>query len=149
MITRDMNADRLNLIANHPDVFKWVSVPGIGYLDASAIAEDPKNYVLMTDGGGVFYHSHGNGIYEAHSQYLPDARGKFALDTTRETIDWMFTHTDCERIITAVPKGNLAAAVLAKACGLRFSFEQADAWPKDDELIPVRWFALNKADWKR
>lgn len=147
-IERHFDAHKLNEIANHPDVLKWVGA-GAESLDASEIAKDLANYVLMTDRGGVFYHAHGDGIYEAHSQYLPEARGQEALRTTLESIEYMFSRTDCEQIISAVPKGNFAAAALAKACGLKFDFEQPDAWPKDGKMIPARWYSIKKSDWKR
>lgn len=148
MISRDLDAARLNKVANHPEVLKWVGA-GAESLDATEMAKDRRNFVLMTDVGGVVYHARGEGIYEAHSQYLPEARGQEALAITRATIDYMMSRADCVKIISAVPKGNFAAAALAKACGLRFAFEQADAWPKDGRMVPVRWFALDKADWKR
>lgn len=145
-ITRETDASRLNKIVNDQSVFKWVSVPGVEYLDASEIVANPNNVLLMGESGGVLYIGHGSGLYEAHSQYLPEARGSIALETTKKTISWMFENTDCTKIISAVPRGNFAAAALAKACGLKFSFEQPDAWPTESGMIPVRWFEIDKPE---
>jgi hypothetical protein len=56
---------------------------------------------------------HEPGIYEAHSQFLPEGRNR-TRDAMRAVFDYMFTRTDCERIITQIPDNNRAAQGLAR-----------------------------------
>lgn len=80
--------------------------------------------------------------WEVHSGVLPEYRNR-SVSIVSFGLEWMRTHTDARVISTYVPRGNFAAAALAKACG----FEkvgivpqsiQRDGKPVDQTLYAVR-----------
>lgn len=149
MIQREFTADRLNAIVNHPEVHPWVALPGQGDLDLSGAVADQRNILLMSDAGGILFVFHEQGIYEAHSQFLPEARGRQALRVMREAFRWMFTATPCMEILTQVPVHNRAAALFARHCGGTLEFTRENAWMTADGPIAVEYFALRYGDWVR
>lgn len=150
MIRREFRADRINAVLNHPAVLPWVTVPGLGKLDLSDLVADRRNILLMTEegDGGVLFQNKGDRLYEAHSQYLPEARGKRALAATREAVAWLFRHTDCRALTTMVPADNRPAEALAVRCGLKLYDEVPHAWPRGDRMVAARYFALSREQWK-
>lgn len=147
MIQREFDATRLNAVVNHPAVHPWVSLPGQGELDLTPAASDPRNVLLMTEGGGLLFVQHEPGVYEVHTQFVPEVRGRAALKATREAVHWMFTRTDCMEILTKVPQGNVAAEALTRALGGVLDFERKDAWQTPLGLRSVKYYGLRYADW--
>jgi RimJ/RimL family protein N-acetyltransferase len=140
------DAAHINAILNHPSVHPWVAADD-NPLDLTATLAQPDRYALFGPLGGQLYHRVGDGIYEVHSAYLPEARGRVALATTRETLRWMFGRTDAVEIITRVPKGNLAALALARAVGMRHMMTLQGSWIKDGRPIVCDFMRLAAKDW--
>lgn len=90
-IVRETDATRINAVINHDAVRPRVTMPGQGALDLSDVVADPGNVVLMTEdgSGGIVFHRHEPGIYEAHTQFLPEARGREALAAVKAMIAYM------------------------------------------------------------
>lgn len=146
-VAREYSASRLNHIVNHPSVRPWVA-PGEDTLDLTAAVADQRNYLLMGDGGGFLLIWQEPGVYEVHSQFLPEARGANVLATAADASRYMFTRTDCTEIRTRVPHGNVGAAVLAKRMGWEFRFERSNAWlTSGGILVGVRYFAKTLEQW--
>lgn len=124
LLRRTLDASLLNRVVNDPAVRPFVG--GEGDLDLSPFVADPENFALVTDGGGFLLIRHEPGIYEVHSQFLPEAR-RGSVRAMRDGFDYMFTRTDCERVVTQVPDNNPAAAALAKLAGFRPMFRREDA----------------------
>jgi RimJ/RimL family protein N-acetyltransferase len=150
-IVRETDATRINAVVNHEAVRPWVTMPGQETLDLSDVVADPRNVVLMTEDGmgGIVFHQHEPGIYEAHTQFLPEARGRAALAAVHEMIDHMFVATDCMELLTRCPAGNRPAEALARAVGGVLDFERAGAWPKADGAVDVRYYAIRYHEWVR
>src|SRR5947209_10090690 len=129
-IERHFDAKRLNEIVNHPSVYPWVQGAVTGELDLSDPISDPRNVLLMGEHGGVVFGWHSPGIYEAHTQVLPEGRGAWSVAMVRAALEWMFTRTDAMEIWTRVPHGNLGARALAKAIGGKFEFRMEKGWVK-------------------
>lgn len=149
MIVRETTAARINAVVNHEAVRSWVTMPGQDTLDLTEAVADPRNVILMTEDGtgGIVFHQHEPGIYEAHTQFLPEARGRQALAAVREMIDHMFVATDCMELLTRCPAGNRPAEALARAVGGVLDFERASAWPTPEGAVAVRFYAIRYADW--
>lgn len=118
-LSRTFDATFLNVVANHPEVRPWLG--GEGEIDLGPVLANADNVALVTDGGGFVLVRQEGGIYEAHSQFLPDSRGH-TRDAMRAVFDYMFTRTDCERIVTQVPDNNRGAMALAKIGRFREMF---------------------------
>lgn len=139
MIRRTLDPAFLNEIANLPDVRPHLS--GEGDIDLSFVAANPVNYLLQCDAGGFVLAQHEPGIYEVHSIFRPDS-GTAPVRAMREAMDWMFTRTDCGKIISKVPKSNKRAKGFAVIGGLQTVFERDDA-----VLGPCEYVEIDAAHW--
>jgi hypothetical protein len=139
MIRRTFDPRLLNAVVNHPEVRPYVG--GEGVLDLTDLIANPVNFALVTQGGGFLLINQGEGIYEVHSQFLPEAR-RNTRKAMKAGFDYMFTRTDCERVTTQVPDSNLAAQALAKAAGFRLMFRREDT-PRG----PTAFMGLTAEEW--
>lgn len=128
MIRRTMEATALNAAANHPDVRPWLG--GEGVIDLTATLGDPANVAFADDHGGFVFQRVGAGAYEAHSMITPAGRGKVSLRGAQAALRYLFTATDCERVMTRVPDGNQAADGLGRFLGFSEIFRRESVWPK-------------------
>jgi RimJ/RimL family protein N-acetyltransferase len=141
------DAAHVNGILNHPDILPWINFND-DPLDFTWALGQPDRYVLFGPYGGQVYHLVGPDTYEVHSAYLPEARGQLALATTRATLEWMFSRTDATEILTRVPRGNVAAKALARACGLRHTTIMPEGFMRYGKTIPCDVMSLTVQDWK-
>lgn len=148
-VSREFAAERINAIVNHPAVRPWVGLPGRAGLDLAPVVANPANYLLMGEGGGFLLTQMEPGLYEVHSQFLPEARGENVLRCAADASRYMFTRTDCVEIVTRVPDGNLAAGVLAKRMGWSLLFKREKVWPTDSGLVGCRYYSKTLAEWVR
>ncbi len=122
MLKRTFEADSLNAVANHPAVRPWLL--GAGPVDMSPLVADCANVALVNDDGGFLLTPSGLGDYEVHTMFVPGAVDPLAA--ARECAAWMFSRTDCMRIVTKVPRANVRARALADAMGFRLLFVVPD-----------------------
>jgi hypothetical protein len=148
-IVRETTAERINTVCNDPAVRPWVLLPGQGDVDLTDVVANPANVVLMTlDGtGGIVFEWLEPGVYEAHTQFLPAARGRSALEAVKAMLGHMFMATDAMEILTKCPAHNRAAEALARAVGGSLDFERDKAWMTEGGPVAVRYYALRYADW--
>lgn len=146
-VAREVTAERLNDIVNHPDVRPWVG--GTGPLDLTPIVANPANVLLMREGGGLLFIRLDAGLYEVHTQFVPEVRGELALQATKDALLWMFTRTDCIEIVTKVPDGNVAAKALVRSIKGTLQFHRPNAWLGPDGLIGVSYYGLSLGEWVR
>jgi hypothetical protein len=139
MIRRTFDPAFLTDVVNHPEVRPWLA--GEGPLDISERVLDADNFVLVSEFGGFILVRHEPGIYEVHSQFLP-GNGTHPIKAMRAAQEWMFTRTDCQAIVSRVPKENKAAKGFAITGGLRPIFERDDAL-----LGPCEYVELTLMDW--
>lgn len=121
-VERTFSASEINAVVNHPDVRPFVGRPSEGDIDLASIVADKRNIVLMAEGGGLVLHWHEPGVYEVHTQFVPEVRGKKVLTATRDMQHYMFARTDCIDIQTKVPGHNPAATALTKRVGGTYRF---------------------------
>ena len=148
MLEMQMDAGRLNEILNHPDVHPWVANRDEP-LDMSEAVGRPGVIVLLAKHGGVLFHMHQPGLWEAHTQILPKGRGEWGKVAVEACLHWMFCRTDAMEIVTRCPQGNIAAKALARAIGGTFQFTNSLGWIKDGKPIPADIYSLNVVDWMR
>src|SRR6185437_1081510 len=133
-IRREFSAETLNLVANHPAVRPWIGAPQPGPVDVTPLVADQRNILLMGDGGGVMFQFLDPGLYEAHTQFVPEARGVEALKAVKDALRWMFTRSDAIEIVTKVPDGNVPALGLVRAIHGQKLFDRDKAWPTADGM---------------
>jgi hypothetical protein len=118
VIRRTLDPTNLNAVCNHPDVRPWLR--GEGTLDVSDLVSNPTNYAfeLPCGGGGFIVIAKGLNIYEVHSQFVPEAR-RMTLRAMRESMDFMFTRTDCTMLVSQFPDDNPAADAIGRKGGFK------------------------------
>jgi hypothetical protein len=111
MIKRVYSADFINSVINDPSVKEGAEIKGIA--DMSVIAADLRNHILVNEHGGFVVIKRMEGIYECHTQFLPEGRGQAAFQAVEEAMRYMFIETDCQRIITKVNVNNKPVRMFA------------------------------------
>ncbi|WP_375450615.1 hypothetical protein [uncultured Devosia sp.] len=145
-IARHFDADRLNRIANHPDVRPWVA-GGTQPLDLAPVVANTANVVLLNTHGGCLFERVGPGVYEVHTLFEPDGRGEAAIEAVKSALHWMFTRTDCVELQTKVPDGNKGALGLVRAIHGTKQFHRANVWPAPTGMVGVGFYCLTISDW--
>lgn len=146
-VHRVFSAEPLNEVVNHHEVRPWVGFPWLGRLDLTQAVADPRNVLLMAEGGGFLFIQQEPGIYEAHSQFLPEHRGENVVTAARDAERFMFTRTDCIEIRSKVPHGNVAAAAFAKKMRYELQFERTHGWQTVEGLVPCKYYARSITQW--
>lgn len=148
-VRRTFSAAFLNAVANDAEVRPHLS--GSGEVDLTRLVANPENVALVVDGSGGFVLQRlGEGLYEAHSLFLPGHHGRTAMDAMVEGVRYMFAATDCVEIVSRVPDHNHAARGLAREAGLREVFrlehDPRSGWPVSVQQIDLdRWRARDSA----
>lgn len=146
-IRRSFDASEINSIINDPDVFEFVTVPGLERIDATELVADPRNVLIMAEGGGILFLWQEPGIYEVHTNFLKAHRGLHALGVSLAAYRWMFTHTDCMTLLTRVPAFNKAADRFCALVGATKEFERKAVWPSKDGSVDMAFWSLRYDDW--
>lgn len=149
MIRRSFDAGEINPILNDPDVYASIMVPGLERFDATSLVTDPRNVLLMAEGGGILFCQHEPGIYEVHTNFLSAHRGRAAIIASLEAYRWMFTRTDAMILLTRVPAPNKAANKFCRIVGATLEFERKSVWPTNDGNVDLNFYALRYDDWVR
>ena len=142
MIALSRDAELLNRVVNDPSVFPFVSLGMEGPFDMSPLVNDERNLFFANEHGGFLLINKGDRIYDIHTQFLPEGRGRSAIRDGREAMTYMFTHTDCRALMTFCPLNNKPAATLARLVGMtRFKTEVALGVAGDT-------YSITREEWK-
>jgi len=145
LLKRTMDATFLNGVANHPDVRP--ALGGEGKLDQGPLLANPENVALEGEHGGFVAIKLAPGLYECHSMFLPEGRGKAAQAAMEEGLRYLFTQTDCGQVVTKCPETNGAAKGAARAMGFAPMFKLEKAWPVEGDLVGVEVVTLTMHKW--
>lgn len=150
MIRRSFDASEINAVLNDPSVFGSIELPGsvLGELDVSPVVANPANVLLMAEGGGIIFSQQEPGIYDFHTSFMPNFRGRNAIRSSLEAYRWMFTHTDCMILQTKVPAFNKAAVLCCRIIGATREFDRKNTWPTVPPADMSYW-TLRYDDWVR
>lgn len=95
--------------SSSPEDFKPIISSSVIYL--GMFADDEFHGLFML-------HQHNAVCWEVHTCLLPIAWGKASVFAAA-CVEWVFNDTDCQRLITNVPEGNLLAKRLAMSAGMQ------------------------------
>lgn len=146
LVSRHINADHVNIIANHPDVRPWVA-GGTDAIDLTPVVDISANILLLNEHGGCFFERVGAGIFEVHTLFLPEGRGPAAVAAVKDALHWMFTQTDCIELQTKVPSGNKGALGLVRAIHGTLQFHRDAVWPGPSGMVGCGFYSLGINDW--
>lgn len=145
-VCREYAAERINAVVNDPGVRPWVGA-GSHRLDLTPVIANPANVLMMGQGGGLVFTQSEPGVYEVHTQFVPEARGAAALQAVHDALRWMFTRTDAVEIVTKVPDGNKAALGLVRSIRGEHLFSRPNVWPTDSGPVGVGYYSKTIMQW--
>lgn len=131
MIRRTLDGTFLTSVANDPEVRPYIGAPtadGFEELDLRPMIADPSNVTLVTEHGGWILQAVLPGVYELHTLFLPEGRGKPYFKAAKEALRYAFTSTDCLELLTRCPDDNAGARMAAALVGFRERFRRDHAW---------------------
>lgn len=138
------NAERINVLINHPEIRPWVSGDFMGILDATDLVKNKHN-IFFTDGpGGCGFIKLRPGVYELHSFCLPEGRGSWVKNSFLKVKDWIFKNTDALMILTLCPKNNRMAIGAARICGFKKYSTIEKGWSQNGNLYDMDSYVLYK-----
>lgn len=146
------SATEINRILNDPCVFPDISIPDQKPFDVGPLIGDPRFVFLRVEGGVVIFspdNETGSGLYEVHTNFLEDYRGKYAIEASLQAYRWMFTHTNCVMLQTRVPAFNKAAEGFCRSVGAWLWFERSEVWPTKQGNVDCKFYAMSIHDWMR
>lgn len=147
-IERATSAERVNEICNHAEVRPWLGGNTSQRVDLAPIISRPENVVLLGEFGAIVFMRGQPGLYEAHTQILPEGRGQWALNFAQACLHWMFCRHDAMEVATRVPDGNLGAKGLARGLGFRKEFVRHDGYRIDGEAHAAEIYFLTLQAWQ-
>ena len=121
-MNRTFDGSLLNDVANDPAVRSFLG--GDGLVDVSALLSDANNIALVDDVGGFVMIRQEAGLYDCHTLYPPEARGKHALQAGKDVLRWMFTRTDATALSGVFPASNQRVEGFGKLLGFQMVHER-------------------------
>lgn len=152
MFHRTMDATFANVVANHPEIRPYLG-NGNEPLDLGPIAANPENIILEAPDRGVWIlQAILPAVYELHTCFLPEARGREYFAIAKSALDYIFTTTDALEIVTKCPDENGGARMAAGIIGFRERFRREGAWETGcgvsyQALTVDDWYTRSKACW--
>jgi len=131
---RTIDPTIINKVANHKEVRPFLM--GEGKFDVTEFLEDTRNFAFVNDEGGFVLENKGQGVYEVHTMFLPKHKSNI-VECAKESMEYMFTRTDCNTLLTQVPDTNKAALNLTNAVGFKPWFPRGN----------ITYYRIDLRDW--
>lgn len=146
MIRRSFDAAFLNDIANRPEVLPFLGWDKPEALDLAPLISNSANITIEAQHGGWVLVRQAEGVYEMHTIFAKEGRGKSFFGAAREFLRYAFTKSDCAEILTKCPDDNPGARWAAGAFGFRERFRREKAWGPD-LAVGISYRAFTIDDW--
>ena len=143
-VVRSMDPAHFNAVANDPSVRPFLG--GEGQIDLTPLLRNPAHVGIATEHGGFVLVNQGEGRYEVHSMFLPEGRGREAVEAMRAASAYLFAATDCVEVVTKAATTNRGAMALALRAGFEPRFEGPVRWTSTDVLWH-RFYGLTLERW--
>ena len=143
------DADLVREILTHPKLYRRMSDDGCPAPEEfyPEISEN-LSYILAIDQGrilGLFlFHPHNAVTFEVHTALLPHAWGPAAVEAARGVVRWFFHNTNCQRIITSVPRSNRLALKLARRAGFKQWGTNSRSFLKNGQLEDLLMLGISR-----
>lgn len=101
--------------------------------------------VFVPDYAGFFMLTRCNFItYEIHTVLEKNCRGRKAIEAAKNVIAWVFSNTECERLITQIPERNILAEKLAIAAGMSIYGINEHSFKVQNDVQSVKLYGVTK-----
>jgi hypothetical protein len=134
LIWRENDPARVNEWLRRADVYEASGFTG-QEPDAAPFLSDPRNVCLMSLAGGIFLIWRGPGVYEIHTCFAADARGKKALSTVRMMLEMAKRLHGARLIWGPVPNDRRDVRLFARMAG--FKDQGVISTPDGDRILFV------------
>lgn len=146
--THDMEV--VAAIMSHPAIWPHVAEDGADKPDP--VDHDSLNWMLITDdngnaAGAFLVFARGQVCYEMHTMILPEYWGVRASAAAQALLEWAFTETDCQKMVTSVPANNRAALRFAIANGMHHEGVNRASYLRGGQLIDQISLGITKQEW--
>jgi hypothetical protein len=152
------DADVLDAILHHPDVGERTrhdEMPPLAEMTLKPLLEtNPSASAVLARVRGVpagawLVLAKGAGVFEIHTNFLPQYRGAKALLASRLCLEYLFLQTPVTRLVSFCPDCLPEAWSYAQACGFKRDYVRAAAWPKGGKRHDVAHVSLTVEEWAR
>ena len=82
--------------------------------------------------------------FEVHTNILPEYWGPMALVAAKSLITWVFSNTECQKLVTRVPAFNRLAYKLAVRAGMRPEGVNTKSFRKHGTLFDQHMLGIQK-----
>lgn len=152
------DADLLDAILHHPEVGERTrhdEMPPLAEMTLKPLIEGGQGAIALLArvkgeaAGFWLVLAKGAGVFEVHTNFLPQYRGAKALLASRLALDWMFLNTPALRLTSFVPGCMPEVAKYQAWNGFKTDFVRAAAWPNGGKRHDVSHVSLTLAEWAR
>lgn len=153
-IERTTDADLVRSVVTHPEIYPFISDDHSPAVEDYAPPVADGIYWLACYSGnalaGLFMAHPWNGItYEIHTCILPAFRGVRAREATAAVLAWIFSNTNCLKLVTHVPVWNEAAFRLATASGMKPEGINRQSFMKNQIIHDQTLLGITRTEWKQ
>lgn len=143
-------------VVSDESVYPWItddnSPEDPEYFVDSLLANQDNLFIKVVDNdnqvGGLFVaRKVSNFSYEIHTNLLPHCRGELAIEAGQKVLEWLFTKTDCMRVVSVIPDNNPAAKHLAESCGMELQYSRKYAFKKDGNEYGLKYYHMTIYDY--
>jgi len=151
------DADVLDAILHHPEVGERTrhdEMPPLAEMTLKPAIEAGRVSALLAKAAGEpagfwLVIPKGAGVWEVHTNFLPEHRGAFALDAATLAIDLMFTATPAVTLTSFCPECLPESWFFARRNGFKTDFSRPAVWPRAGVRHGVRHVSLTLHEWLR
>lgn len=139
----DTTPDFLEMVANHPRVYPYVSVKGCGPIKLAPIWKDC--IAVVFDTGGWLFHRQEPDVYDVHTLFLP--KSKHILERATVAKDYIFREAGAELLTTMVAEDMPHVRRLTLACGFEWVCKKFGEWERDSGSSNYDHYQLTRESW--
>jgi len=148
VIERTTDAEYIKSCVTHPKIWEHSTDDGgLKRDEYTPIIADAVYWLKPIENNisyGVFFlHPHNFICFEAHTCLLPDIWGR-SVECGLSGIEWMFSNTSCQRIITSVPSYNKLALRFAEKCGFKQYGVNPQSYLKNGKLHDLIMLGISR-----
>lgn len=143
------DASLITSVVTHPSIWPHVSDDSVR-VDEYHPTIDGLIWLKVFDDNllGIYMIQRHNFInYEIHTCMLPSAWGKKAKQASKLVLDWIFSNTECMKLITHVPEDNPLALRYAKNAGLMVEGNNRKSIMKNGKLLDQTQLGITKEEY--